>query len=152
MPAVGSDGPASQYPMTQAVSGPDGTVVSDVNASLLGVHHNSPDDLDVLLVGPQGQKVMLMSDACGTNHLGYGFWGFDDERGSGLSDAGRCIASQSFSRRTTRSARAFRNRPLPVRTRTRCSRSTARIPTARGGCSSTTTAPADGASSPSPSS
>lgn len=37
--------------------------VSKVVVKLKGLNHTYPDDLDILLVGPGGQKVMLMSDA-----------------------------------------------------------------------------------------
>jgi hypothetical protein len=33
--------------------------------TLVGVNHTSPDDLDVLLVGPNGRSALLMSDAGG---------------------------------------------------------------------------------------
>ena len=61
MPASGS---ATPYPSQLAVDHP-GPVV-DVNVSLL-LSHTRPDDLDLLLVGPQGQAVVLMSDAGGAN-------------------------------------------------------------------------------------
>jgi uncharacterized repeat protein (TIGR01451 family)/uncharacterized delta-60 repeat protein len=54
--------PASEYPSTMTVSGLGG-VVSNVRVTLAGLSHKYPADIDVLLVGPQGQKVMLMSDA-----------------------------------------------------------------------------------------
>lgn len=53
---------ADPYPSTLEVSGVPGTVVK-VTVTLSGLTHSYPDDMDVLLVGPQGQKVMLMSDA-----------------------------------------------------------------------------------------
>jgi subtilisin-like proprotein convertase family protein len=46
------------------VSGQDG-VIEDVFVYLRNITHSRPDDLDVLLVGPTGQAVLLMSDACG---------------------------------------------------------------------------------------
>lgn len=56
-------GKASVYPSPIAVSGVSG-VVHKVTVSLRGYSHDWPDDVDVLLVGPTGQKVLLMSD-CG---------------------------------------------------------------------------------------
>ena len=61
MPASGT---ATPYPSQLAVEHP-GAVV-DVNVSL-SLSHTRPDDLDLLLVGPQGQAVVLMSDAGGAN-------------------------------------------------------------------------------------
>ncbi len=55
-------GLATPYPSTIAVSGITGTVTK-VTVTLPGVTHSYPDDLDILLVGPLGQKVLLMSDA-----------------------------------------------------------------------------------------
>lgn len=52
----------SPYPSTINVTGMSG-VISKVVVKLNGLNHTYPDDLDILLVGPGGQKVMLMSDA-----------------------------------------------------------------------------------------
>ena len=41
-------------------------VISKVIVKLNGLQHTYPDDIDILLVGPGGQKVMLMSDAGGS--------------------------------------------------------------------------------------
>lgn len=57
-------GIGSLYPSTINVSGLSGTV-TQVTASLNGLSHTFPDDVDVLLVGPGGQRVILMSDAGG---------------------------------------------------------------------------------------
>jgi hypothetical protein len=37
--------------------------MSKVVVKLNGLSHSYPDDLDLLLVGPDGQSAMLMSDA-----------------------------------------------------------------------------------------
>src|SRR6185503_14243940 len=55
-------GPAALYPSSVLVSGLAG-VVNNVTVTLSNVNHSFPADLDVLLVGPGGQKVLLMSDA-----------------------------------------------------------------------------------------
>lgn len=39
--------------------------VSKLIVQVYGLTHNQPDDIDLLLVGPQGQSVILMSDAGG---------------------------------------------------------------------------------------
>ena len=57
-------GPAMPYPSTINVAGLAGTI-SKVTVTLTNFSHTFPDDLDVLLVGPGGQKVLLMSDAGG---------------------------------------------------------------------------------------
>jgi hypothetical protein len=45
------------------VGGP--TTISKVTATLLGLFHRHPDDIDVALKGPTGTSVMLISDAGG---------------------------------------------------------------------------------------
>lgn len=59
---------ASLYPSTIAVSGLTGTI-TQVTAALNGLSHTFPDDVDVLLVGPGGQRSILMSDAGGGSDL-----------------------------------------------------------------------------------
>jgi hypothetical protein len=61
IPSVGAGVP---YPSTINVSGMAGTM-TQVVARLNGFNHTFPSDADILLVGPGGQKVMLMSDAGG---------------------------------------------------------------------------------------
>jgi subtilisin-like proprotein convertase family protein len=53
--------PAEPYPSEISVSGFSGTI-RDVNVILKGFSHTFPDDVGVLLVGPEGQKALLMSD------------------------------------------------------------------------------------------
>lgn len=57
-------GVADSYPLTRTVSGVDG-VITDVDVALIGVYHGRPADLEMVLEGPLGQKVALMSDVCG---------------------------------------------------------------------------------------
>jgi len=54
-------GPATTYPVPLTVAGIAGTI-TDVNVTLIGLEHTFPADLDVMLVGPGGQHVVLMSD------------------------------------------------------------------------------------------
>jgi streptogramin lyase/subtilisin-like proprotein convertase family protein len=61
-PASGQSGVASPYPSTVNVSGLQGRV-SKVTVRLTGISHTFPRDLDVLLVGPQGQKVVVLAGA-----------------------------------------------------------------------------------------
>ncbi|NBR85042.1 MAG: DUF11 domain-containing protein, partial [Verrucomicrobia bacterium] len=60
-------GPAFTYPATINVLGLTG-VVDQVSVTLSNLSHTFPADFDILLVGPQGQSVVLMSD-CGANFL-----------------------------------------------------------------------------------
>lgn len=54
-------GAASPYPSTISVAGTSGTI-TNLTLTLLGLGHTFPSDLDILLVGPGGQKVMVLSD------------------------------------------------------------------------------------------
>ncbi len=55
---------ATPYPSTLTVSGISPSTVSSVTVQLTGLSLNNPDDVDMLLVGPNGTtSVMLMSDA-----------------------------------------------------------------------------------------
>jgi len=58
---IPNSGSGSPYPSTISVSGVTGTV-NRVIVQLLGFNHTFPGDVDVLLVGPGGQKVILLSD------------------------------------------------------------------------------------------
>jgi uncharacterized repeat protein (TIGR01451 family) len=78
-------GKASVYPSLIAVSGVSG-IVNKVTVTLLGYHHTWPDDVDVLLVGPTGQKVMLMSDCGGGNALNGVTLTFDSDAISSVPD------------------------------------------------------------------
>jgi hypothetical protein len=66
VPASGNRGKGGPYPATIPVSGLGGTITK-VAVTLEGVGHSFPDDMDILLVGPGGQKVMLLSDVGGGN-------------------------------------------------------------------------------------
>jgi hypothetical protein len=62
---INSVGSATPYPSTINVSGLSGPI-TDVNVTLNNFRHTWPDDVDILLVGPAGQKVVLMSDVGGS--------------------------------------------------------------------------------------
>jgi subtilisin-like proprotein convertase family protein len=90
-----SPSPANPYPSALVVSGlPNG--VTDVNVTLNGFTHTFPDDIDVMLVGPAGQHVILLSDA---GSLNFGDPGaanlslvFDDQASGALPDDGPLAA------------------------------------------------------------
>jgi subtilisin-like proprotein convertase family protein len=65
---ISDSGPASAYPSTINLAGTTGTVTR-VTVTLTGLSHTFPGDLDILLVSPSGQPVMLMSDVGGTNDI-----------------------------------------------------------------------------------
>lgn len=57
-------GPASQYPSVITVAGRSGNVIK-AWVEILGLWHQYMDDVEILLVGPDGTKVLLMNDAGG---------------------------------------------------------------------------------------
>ncbi len=63
---IPTNGAASIYPATITVGGISG-LITKLTVTLSGYHHSIPDEVDVLLVGPAGQKIMLMSDVGGSS-------------------------------------------------------------------------------------
>jgi hypothetical protein len=53
---------ATPYPATISASGLDGPV-SDVDVTLKSVSHGCPPDIDTLLVGPSGEKTIVLADS-----------------------------------------------------------------------------------------
>lgn len=94
---IPSTGSASPYPSSINVSGLTGTI-SDVNVDLRGLSHAFPDDVAVLLVGPGGQNVILMSDAGGGEFCGTGGpvsnvnLAFDDQAAQQLPDSAQIFS------------------------------------------------------------
>jgi subtilisin-like proprotein convertase family protein len=80
--------PAEPYPSEISVSGFSGPI-RDVNLILKGFRHTYPDDVGVLLVGPEGQTALLMSDV-GGGGVGNQVFGvrvvLDDEATTSLPD------------------------------------------------------------------
>ncbi|HWD90880.1 MAG TPA: hypothetical protein VG938_00895 [Verrucomicrobiae bacterium] len=63
-----SDSPptvATPYPSTNLVTGLDGTLITKVTVSLFGFAHTFPSDVDIVLVGPQGQNAIVFSNVGG---------------------------------------------------------------------------------------
>jgi hypothetical protein len=63
-----------------------------VTVRLFDVGHSNPDDLDVLLVGPNGQAVVLMSDTGGGNDISGVDLTFDDSAAALLPDSSRIVS------------------------------------------------------------
>jgi subtilisin-like proprotein convertase family protein len=61
MPATGAAGIANPYPSQIVVTGMSG-IIEKVTVTLRNINSTYPDDIGVLLVGPQGQTLILMSD------------------------------------------------------------------------------------------
>jgi hypothetical protein len=58
------NGPAAPYPSNVTVAGAPGRS-GGIRVTLNGLYHTFPDNIDVLLVGPGGQRFVLMGDAGG---------------------------------------------------------------------------------------
>ncbi len=72
---------ASPYPSSITVAGLDGTV-SKVVVTLNGFSHTWPSDVDVIVVGPGGQKVSLMGAVGGSTPANNAILVFDDDAAS----------------------------------------------------------------------
>lgn len=88
IPAVG---PAATYPSTVTAAGLLGRVAK-VTVQINGLTHGFPDDLDILLVAPNGQGVILMSDAGGSLDLAGIDLVFDDAASASLPDTAKINA------------------------------------------------------------
>ncbi|HEX8368852.1 MAG TPA: proprotein convertase P-domain-containing protein, partial [Pyrinomonadaceae bacterium] len=82
IPAVGTSDP---YPSEIQVSGQSG-LVSKVTVGVENFSHSSPGDVDLMLVAPNGRKVVLMSDAGGANEVNNVSLTFDDAAAASLPD------------------------------------------------------------------
>ncbi len=80
-------GLGSPYPSTVTVSGLTGTVYK-VTVTLSNVSHTFPGDFDILLAGPSGQTVILMSDAGGGIDMADVTVTFDDAAEASLPNVG----------------------------------------------------------------
>ena len=76
-------------------------MITDVNVSINGIWHERPDDLDMLLVGPHGQRTVLMSDACGTFGVASFGWFWDDEAAARMPDGDGTNVCATASHRPT---------------------------------------------------
>ncbi|NDI17842.1 MAG: hypothetical protein EBY83_07780, partial [Verrucomicrobia bacterium] len=74
---INDNAAASLYPSTITVPTTTGTITK-VTVQLKGLNHTQQNDLDILLVGPSGQTVVLMSDAGGNADISNADLTFDD--------------------------------------------------------------------------
>jgi uncharacterized delta-60 repeat protein/uncharacterized repeat protein (TIGR01451 family) len=63
---INDNAPASPYPSIIDVANMGGTITK-ITVTVSNLTHGFPDDIDILLVGPGGEKVTLMSDAGSTS-------------------------------------------------------------------------------------
>ncbi|MFN8289308.1 MAG: DVUA0089 family protein [Chitinophagaceae bacterium] len=88
IPAGGTtSGVGSPYPSTIAVSGLLTSGVSVKSVTINNYNHTFPDDVDLVLVSPTGQAVILMSDCGGSTPATGQTFTFDDAAATNLADA-----------------------------------------------------------------
>lgn len=74
------------------VSSPS-SIVTGVTLTLNGLSHFFPDDVDLLLVGPDGtHNLKFLSDAGGSAHVGNAMLTFDDRATAELADDGPIVS------------------------------------------------------------
>jgi uncharacterized repeat protein (TIGR01451 family) len=83
---VDDPGPGSLYPSVITISGATSSVYK-VTVTVRDINHSYPDDIDILLVGPRGQKVLLMSDTGLDNEIVDVSLTFDDDATQSLPDS-----------------------------------------------------------------
>jgi subtilisin-like proprotein convertase family protein len=88
---IPNSGSGSPYPSTINVTGMTG-LVTKVTATLSGLSHTFPDDIDILLVGPGGQSVVLMSDTGTSLDVSGVTLTFDDAAAAGLPDSAQIVS------------------------------------------------------------
>ncbi len=88
-------GPGSIYPANIVVSGLTSSVYK-VSVTLHNLNHDYPDDIDVILVGPHGQAVYLMSDCGLDNPLVDVTITLDDDAPLSLPDSDPPIVSGTY--------------------------------------------------------
>jgi uncharacterized repeat protein (TIGR01451 family) len=91
---IPSLGNANPYPSTIEVSGVPGSI-ANLTVTLSKLSHTFPDDLDILLVGPGGQSIVLMSDSGGGNPIQNVTLTFAENAAAFLPDFGQ-ITSGTF--------------------------------------------------------
>lgn len=88
----GARGRATPYASTITASGLTGAI-TDVNVTLTNLNHLNPDDLDIVLVGPTGKRILLLSDAGGTTDVVNANVTFDDAGAAVVPDAGPLVTA-----------------------------------------------------------
>jgi len=86
--------PAAPYPSNISVSGMVGPV-SKVSVKLKNLNHTFPGDVDMLLVGPGGQRFIILSDVLGTSDWVNTTYTLEDAAAA-LVPASGAVASGSF--------------------------------------------------------
>jgi PKD repeat protein/subtilisin-like proprotein convertase family protein len=92
IPATGAAaGIAAPYPSNITVSGLP-NIIFNVRVHLYNINHTRPDDIDILLVGPMGKNLIIMSDAGGSLNLENVGLSFDDTASNPLPDSTQIVS------------------------------------------------------------
>ena len=93
--AIPGQGEATPYPVSLTIGGFKRAKIRDVNLTLNGLGHDFPDDIDILLVAPNGRNALVLSDVGGGLDISNITLTLDDEALAGLPLDTR-ISSGSF--------------------------------------------------------
>ena len=102
---------SASYPSEITIDGRKGKI-RDVNVRLTNLDHARPDDLELLLVGPQGQTAIVLADVGGTTLITDVSLRLDDEAATLLPDAST-LQSGSFQPTNATGAAITFNAPAP---------------------------------------
>jgi hypothetical protein len=92
---INDNGPATPYPSTCVVSGLTGAV-SDVLVIIGGLSHTYPDDVDLLLVAPNSDNAIIMSDVGGATGVVNCGMSLSDDAADVLPDSGAITCSHLY--------------------------------------------------------
>jgi Ca2+-binding RTX toxin-like protein len=90
IPGTGTSGVSNPYPSIIRLSNFVGQI-TDVDVRFENLTHTFPDDIDALLVGPNGQRVLLMSDTGGSGDVNVDLT-FDDQAANSLPNSTQILA------------------------------------------------------------
>ncbi|MBY0111381.1 MAG: hypothetical protein K2Y21_01065 [Phycisphaerales bacterium] len=88
--AAATGGRAGVYPSTINVSGGPAKI-QDITVTLTNMQHLAPSDFNVLLVGPQGQKVLLMRGCGGNQGITLTTVNFNQNAAASLTSGGKIL-------------------------------------------------------------
>ncbi|MGF1569518.1 MAG: choice-of-anchor L domain-containing protein [Nodosilinea sp.] len=94
IPELGATTPYPIFPAGSPVAGLSGTITG-LTVTLIGLSHQFPDDLDILLQGPDGKVIALMSDAGGSTAINNLTLTFSDGAATDIANNGPLTSGTS---------------------------------------------------------
>src|SRR5262249_11477414 len=85
IPGTGTNGNANPFPSTISVSGLTGQQISSLKVILNNLSHTAPDNIDAMVIAPNGTRIYVMSDAGGVNAISGVTLTFDDAAAGSLT-------------------------------------------------------------------